>query len=213
VTDFGRRRGDHKTTHQDGGADEISIEGLSGRAADDQSAAAHALGGTKHTGATLAELNAKVSDATLDDSGSSRPPSAHKASHQDGGADEIDCSLLPGRHQYVDRGDPVNWDWDVADFTFDGTWRALDCSGIVPAGAKFIYFRVSFKTGAAGESFSLRKSGNSNTIAASAVRIQAFNYFNEQSFIVPCTTARVVDYYTTGTPEIGCNVAILGWFI
>lgn len=36
---------------------------------------AHDLGGAKHNAATLAELNAKVSDATLDDSGDSRAPS------------------------------------------------------------------------------------------------------------------------------------------
>lgn len=35
----------------------------------------HALGGASHTADTLADLNTKVSDATLDDSGDSRPPS------------------------------------------------------------------------------------------------------------------------------------------
>lgn len=96
MTDFGRRAGAHKTTHQDGGADEISIAGLSGQAADDQSAAAHALAGGKHSASTLAQLNAKVSDAALDDSGDPRTPSAHKASHQDGGADEISVAGLVG---------------------------------------------------------------------------------------------------------------------
>ena len=38
---------------------------------------AHALGGAEHTADTLANLNAKVSDATLDDSGDPRPPTAH----------------------------------------------------------------------------------------------------------------------------------------
>lgn len=37
-------------------------------------AGAHALGGASHTADTLANLNAKISDATLDDSGGSRPP-------------------------------------------------------------------------------------------------------------------------------------------
>ena len=45
---------------------------------------AHALGGAAHTVDTLAHLNTKVSDATLDDSGASRTPSAHTvASHSD----------------------------------------------------------------------------------------------------------------------------------
>lgn len=100
MTDFGKRAAGaavaHKTTHQDGGADEISIAGLSGQAADDQPAAAHDLGGTKHQSSTLAQLNAKVSDANLDDSGDPRTPSGHKASHQDGGADEISVAGLIG---------------------------------------------------------------------------------------------------------------------
>lgn len=40
-------------------------------------------------GGTLAQLNAKVTDATLDDSGDPRTPSLHAASHQHGGTDEV----------------------------------------------------------------------------------------------------------------------------
>lgn len=45
-----------------------------GQTADDHHAQVHDLAGADHNAATLAELNAKVSDATLDDSGDSRPP-------------------------------------------------------------------------------------------------------------------------------------------
>jgi hypothetical protein len=38
---------------------------------------------------TLAELNAAITDATLDDSSSTRAPTNHASSHQNGGADEI----------------------------------------------------------------------------------------------------------------------------
>ena len=41
---------------------------------------AHDLGGASHNADTLADLNTKVSDATLDDSGDSRTPSAHDLS-------------------------------------------------------------------------------------------------------------------------------------
>jgi len=100
MTDFGRRAAGaavaHKTTHEDGGVDEISIEGLSGQAADNQPARVHNIGGNKHTAGTLAQLNDKISDAALDDSGDPRTPSAHKASHQLGGADEINTIGLVG---------------------------------------------------------------------------------------------------------------------
>lgn len=57
---------------------------------------AHDLAGAQHNADTLANLNAKVSDATLDDSSATRTPTAHKASHQDGGADEISLAALDG---------------------------------------------------------------------------------------------------------------------
>lgn len=86
----------HHASHENGGADEISVAALSGELADDQPPKAHDLGGTKHNADTLANLNAKVSDATLDDSSSPRDPNAHKTSHQNGGSDEINVAGLSG---------------------------------------------------------------------------------------------------------------------
>jgi len=79
----------HAVTHQDGGDDEVSVEGLSGDLADAQDAKAHLLGSATHTADTLANLNAKVSDATLDTNTATRTPSTHKASHAGGGADKL----------------------------------------------------------------------------------------------------------------------------
>lgn len=79
----------HKATHQNGGADEIDVSGLSGELADAQTPKEHDLGGSEHGQDTLANLNSKISDATLDDSSSARTPSAHASSHQNGGADEV----------------------------------------------------------------------------------------------------------------------------
>jgi len=50
---------------------------------------AHDLGGTYHNADTLANLNSKISDATLDDSSSARTPTSHASSHQSGGGDSI----------------------------------------------------------------------------------------------------------------------------
>lgn len=56
----------------------------------------HDLGGTYHNSATLAELNAKISDATLDDSSDARTPSLHAATHESGMVDEISVAGLSG---------------------------------------------------------------------------------------------------------------------
>ena len=86
----------HAASHENGGSDEINVAGLSGELADNQPPKAHALGGVAHNADTMANLNAKISDATLDDSSAPRDPNAHKASHQDGGSDEISVAGLAG---------------------------------------------------------------------------------------------------------------------
>ena len=45
---------------------------------------------------TLAELNAAITDATLDDASDPRPPTAHAATHENGGGDEISVAGLSG---------------------------------------------------------------------------------------------------------------------
>jgi hypothetical protein len=54
----------------------------------------HALGGADHSSDTLANLNGKVSDATLDDSGDARTPTSHATTHESGGSDTLDSGSL-----------------------------------------------------------------------------------------------------------------------
>jgi hypothetical protein len=64
----------HKTSHQDGGSDEISVEGLAGELTAEQKSAWTKVSGKPSTFA----------------------PEAHKTSHQDGGSDEISVEGLTG---------------------------------------------------------------------------------------------------------------------
>lgn len=86
----------HKTSHEDGGGDEISVAGLSGALADKQDA-------NKIQGHSVDETalgNDKV--LVYKTSGdkyvyeSKTTPGVHAASHQDGGGDEIDLTGLSG---------------------------------------------------------------------------------------------------------------------
>lgn len=58
--------------------------------------ATHALGGSAHNADTLANLNSKITNATLDDASSPRTPTAHASSHENGGSDEISVAGLSG---------------------------------------------------------------------------------------------------------------------
>lgn len=55
----------HAALHQNAGADEISVAGLSGVLADPQTAILHALGSAIHDADTLAAISALISDGTI----------------------------------------------------------------------------------------------------------------------------------------------------
>lgn len=84
----------HAASHENTGDDEISVAGLSGELADAQPPKAHDLGSAAHGADTLANLNLKVSDATLIDTADSRlsdarAPTAHDLGSAAHGADTL----------------------------------------------------------------------------------------------------------------------------
>jgi len=94
----------HKTTHQDGGSDEISVLGLSGLLADGQTPLAHKTShqdtGTDEISVEglAGELTAEQKSAWSKVSGkpTTFPPEAHADHHQDTGTDEISVAGLSG---------------------------------------------------------------------------------------------------------------------
>jgi hypothetical protein len=104
--------GTHAITHQDGGSDEISCEGLEG----------------------ILHLEQKSSWVKVSGKPTTFTPSAHKTSHQNGGGDEISVAGLSGvladgqtpathgntvhsPHMVeVDGTEPLTGDWDVGSF-------------------------------------------------------------------------------------------------
>ena len=108
----------HKTSHQDGGSDEISVAALSGQLADSQPSSWTLVSGKPSTfppeahkvnhealgsDPLTALLRAIITDffgspfwASIPDKPSTFAPSAHKTSHQDAGSDEISVAGLSG---------------------------------------------------------------------------------------------------------------------
>ena len=80
----------HKTSHQDGGTDELSIAGLSGRAADAQPPLAHKA---NHEVGGVDALSVNGLRGTLADQ---QDPIGHRGRHENGGADEMSVSGLSG---------------------------------------------------------------------------------------------------------------------
>ena len=120
---------------------------------------------------------------------------------------------LVGQSGYVDRGDPAAYDFTLNDFTTDETWRELDLSGIVPAGASLVHLKVRILDGAADSLFRLRRKGNSNTISALVLITQVvdISMFGE-GFIKPDKN-NVIEYYGTDLAFTNIDILVKGWFI
>jgi hypothetical protein len=82
--------GAHASTHENGGADEISVAGLSGLLADAQTPLAHAA---SHENGGADEVSVAGLSGLLADP---QTPLAHDTSHENGGADEINVGGLNG---------------------------------------------------------------------------------------------------------------------
>ena len=80
----------HASQHEEGGADELSIEGLPGRAADDQTPITHA---SNHMNDGIDRLDVTNLPGILSQG---QHPENHAASHKIGGSDLISVHALPG---------------------------------------------------------------------------------------------------------------------
>lgn len=135
-------------------------------------------------------------------------------SHSSGDGAQIaydELSGLPTYINYADRGDPS--DIDFSALTTDASWHDLDLSAIVPSGAKAVILRVYIQDDAVGTYLAFRKKGNSNGKVILQVFTQATNAAIEAQGIVPCSTARVVQYTGSNTAFSDIRIVILGWFI
>jgi hypothetical protein len=118
------------------------------------------------------------------------------------------------RQEYVDRGDPSDFDFDVADFTFDSTWRTLDLSGIVPADAVAVDISCAFRTTVAGYTFYFRKPGNSNYHNGLRQQTQVGNMPIEMNGIVSCNSSREIEYFGSSAATYDlANFVVKGWII
>jgi len=111
----------------------------------------------------------------------------------------------------ADRGDPAAVDFAVGDLTTDGTWRDLDLSGVVPAGAILVVLSVLITSSVGTDKISFRKNGNSNAVNIGTVIAQNLGT-NAGDIIVACDTNRVIEYATTNSAHFTViNITVKGW--
>lgn len=118
-----------------------------------------------------------------------------------------------GGMEYVDRGDPSAYDWETGDLTLDGNWHELDCSGIVPEGAKAIHFKVVVQDDADGNGFQIGKNDNSNRLNTLLAISVATNVTQAADGLVTCDNSKKVEYKATNTTWTLVQLLIRGWIL
>lgn len=159
----------HKTTHQDGGDDELVLTGIL--------------------------------------------PGVHKTTHQDGGDDEIDATGLTGTGRFVDRGDPVTWDFTLSNFITDGNWNDLDLSAIVPAGAIAVALHVQLNDDTLATKILIAKKGLINFVNLAICRIIVAAVTEDLDIITFLDSNRKLTYNATNTTWTALSVVVKGWWI
>ena len=114
---------------------------------------------------------------------------------------------------FVDRGDPAAFDFTVGDLTTDGTWRDLDLSAIVPAGAKAVLFNVGIRDNLVEQIFYLRKNGSAIVFSSSTIKTQVANIGFYVDLIVACDSNRVIEYLAANTAWTTINLTVRGWWL
>jgi len=115
--------------------------------------------------------------------------------------------------QFVDRGDPVAWDFIVTDLITDGAWHDLDLSAIVPLGTKAAILDITYSQNAAGDYILIRKKGNVNEINVGVTRVQVADVVNDTCLIVALSTDGKAEYKTINTTFVVLNILVRGWFL
>lgn len=135
---------DHSARHENGGADEISVAGLSGTLADPQTPSTHA---TSHQNGGSDEISVAGLSGTLADP---QTPTAHAASHKDGGADEVEIADLPTAETdtalvlHPDGTGGVAWGTDATGGGGGGTITVQEADATVSSAIDTIDFGAGF---------------------------------------------------------------------
>jgi hypothetical protein len=116
---------------------------------------------------------------------------------------------------YIDRGNPASeaYDYTLSDFTTDATWRDLDLSAIVPAGAKAIQVFISIEDGTTEKYFFLRKNGNTSFYNVVGNRTQVANVLTSYTITVGCDANQVVEYRASNVTFTTINLMVAGWYL
>lgn len=114
--------------------------------------------------------------------------------------------------RFVDRGQMPAFDYTLANFTTDGTWRDLDLSSIVPSGARAVVLRIQIGDNLINQGFSLRQNGDTGYGECNLIT-QVANQYIESQDVVSCDTNRIIEYFAANTTWTTISIYVCGWYL
>ena len=116
---------------------------------------------------------------------------------------------------YIDRGDPSDWDFDIGDFIIDTDPHELDLSAIVPEGAKVVHFRVNAIFESTDDCITFFKCGDSFELNGHQIIVQAAGQVDVGDIFIELDDNRKIAYEAgSGAPPISAlNLVVRGWFL
>lgn len=116
---------------------------------------------------------------------------------------------------FIDRGDPGTNDYTHANLTGDSTWRDMDLSSIIPAGATAVLLRTTmYDESGTGMTLYFRKNGNSNTINIGGNSVQVITLTNKpEDTLVALDSNRKIEYWLSSTATDSISVNVAGYFM
>lgn len=123
-----------------------------------------------------------------------------------------EAATVAAGHEYVDRGDPSDYDWATGDLTIDSAWHDLDLSSIVTDNdAVLVHLRLSIKDAAVPKTIQVRKNGNANAYNVGRFDCMVANIAFYGDVMVACDSSQVIEYFIT-TGMDAANITVKGWF-
>lgn len=113
---------------------------------------------------------------------------------------------------YIDRGDPVDFDWNHTTLILDNNWHTLDLSGIVDPNAKAVLIRGFMESSVALRTIIFRRHGITNEPLQSIMSTQVANLPNYLQKVVALSTDLKIEYKARTGPWNFFFLVISGWW-
>ena len=113
---------------------------------------------------------------------------------------------------FIDRGDPIGWDFVIPSWTTNGLWHSLNLSAIVPAGAKAVLLQTEVQSMGATDKIRFRELGNANQINMATCETLRAGIIRSEMKIVASSADRKIQYMADNIAWITINCTVRGWW-